>query len=60
MEVRIVLDQFDPPVGRLQVLTTPTRSGDSMRPAVPFIGWLGLLHALSDAIGSPGDPPGGP
>lgn len=55
-----MLDQFDPPVGRLQVLTTPTRSGDSMRPAVPFIGWLGLLHALSDAIGSPGDPPGGP
>jgi hypothetical protein len=60
MEVRIVLDQFDPPVGRLEVLTTPWRSGDSIRAAVPFIGWLGLLRALSDAIGSPGGPPGAP
>ena len=59
MEVRISLDQLEPPVGRLAVASAPDVP-EQARPGVPFTGWLGLLHALSDAIGSAGDAPIGP
>lgn len=49
MEVRIVLDQSDPPVGRLGPV-----SGTNDQ-TVGFTGWLGLLRALSDALGSASD-----
>jgi hypothetical protein len=51
MEVRISLDQSQPPVGRLTVTGMPGHG----RPPVAFTGWLGLLHALSDAIDPSGD-----
>jgi hypothetical protein len=58
MEVRISLDQSEPPVGRL-IVTSPSEPRCS---SVPFTGWLGLLRALSDAIGTcgegPSEPPG--
>jgi hypothetical protein len=57
MEVRISLDQTDPPVGRLRVEPGPPDSGVAAAHDVPFTGWLGLLHVLSDAIGSTADPP---
>ncbi len=57
MEVRISFDQTDPPVGRLVVTSPPgARPGES---SIPFTGWLGLLHALSEALGSGGGSTGG-
>jgi hypothetical protein len=56
MEVRISLDQSQPPVGRLTV-TSP--AGGHLR-TVPFAGWLGLLRALSDAVDSSGAFPPAP
>jgi hypothetical protein len=66
MEVRISLDQTDPPVGSLTV-TSPSRVQEGTRSPIAFTGWLGLLHALSEALdssggssgGSPGGSPGG-
>ena len=58
MEVRISLDQSEPPVGRLTV-TSPPVTLECTHSSVPFTGWLGLLRVLSDAIdASGGDPPG--
>lgn len=54
MEVRISLDQSEPPIGRLTVTSGPQEPGRT-ESSVPFTGWLGLLRALSDAIGSPND-----
>ena len=51
MEVRIVLDALDPPVGRIQVI--PAAAGTELR----FTGWLGLLRVLYQVVGSPGAGP---
>ena len=59
MEVRISLDQTDPPVGRLTV-TSPSAVQGPTQSSIPFTGWLGLLHALSDALGSSGGSSPGP
>jgi len=62
VEILISLDTIDPPVGQLRVAsppgTAPERGeGKEFR----FTGWLGLLRALYDAMGSPtGEPPGDP
>ena len=60
MEIRIVLDQAEPPAGRVRVVP-----GDGQVPPVTageirFTGWLGLLKALYEVTGS-ADPglPGG-
>ncbi len=58
MEVRISLDQVEPPVGRLMV-TSPSGVPGGTQSSIPFTGWLGLLHALSDALGSFGGSAGG-
>jgi hypothetical protein len=52
MELRISLDQSQPPVGRLTVTSAPGRPQSS----IPFTGWLGLLRALSDTIDSSAEP----
>jgi hypothetical protein len=54
MEVRISLDQSEPPMGTLTVTGGPQEPGRT-ESSVPFTGWLGLLRALSDAIGSSSD-----
>jgi hypothetical protein len=59
MEVRISLDQSEPPVGRIAV-TSPSATPGCTSSSVSFTGWLGLLRALSDAIESSGDDPPGP
>lgn len=59
MEVRITLEQSEPPVGRV-TLTSPHAAPGSQEPSVPFTGWLGLLRALSDAIASAADAPSVP
>jgi hypothetical protein len=51
MEIRISLDRVEPPAGRLWPV-----EGEE----VPFTGWLGLLRALYQVLGQPGDlPPAG-
>jgi hypothetical protein len=58
VEIRIKMDRVDPPAGRLSVLAGAGQG--PVRPAeeVWFAGWLGLLRALSEAIGSAGVGPG--
>jgi hypothetical protein len=55
MEIRIVLDQAEPPAGRLRVLPT---AGQDHPPAaareIRFTGWLGLLKALYEVTGAAG------
>lgn len=45
VEIRVILDRDDPPMGRLQVVS-------SAGPEVSFTGWLGLLRALYLVTGS--------
>jgi hypothetical protein len=61
VEIVIWLDTVEPPAGNVRLLTG---LDSSYRPAaatrVSFAGWLGLLRALYEVIGSRGEhPPGG-
>jgi hypothetical protein len=55
MEIRIVLDQVEPPGGRLRVVPG---AGQAHRPVtareIRFTGWLGLLKALYEVTGTAG------
>ena len=51
VEIRVILDSTDPPVGRLRVTPGAGPAPDG-QPDVPFIGWLGLLRALYLVTGS--------
>jgi hypothetical protein len=61
VEIRIVLDQAEPPAGRLRVVPG---AGQPRLPAtageIRFTGWLGLLKALYQVTGAAGSGlPGG-
>ena len=45
VEIHLILDRTDPPVGRLQLTSGAGSAGDE-EPEYPFTGWLGLLRAL--------------
>jgi hypothetical protein len=55
VEIRIVLDQAEPPAGRLRVVPgagqprPPVTAGE-----IRFTGWLGLLKALYEVTGAAG------
>jgi hypothetical protein len=49
MDIRIELDDPDPPSGRV---STPT-SGERV-----FVGWLGLIGEISELIAAEADPEG--
>jgi hypothetical protein len=51
VEIRVILDRIDPPMGRLQIASSagPARNEE---PVIPFTGWLGLLRALYLVTGS--------
>jgi hypothetical protein len=53
MEIRIRLDQSDPPAGRLR-LVAESEAGPAAQEGegIGFLGWLGLLRALDQIIGS--------
>ncbi|HUK67729.1 MAG TPA: hypothetical protein VLW50_03070 [Streptosporangiaceae bacterium] len=58
MEIRIVLDRVEPPVGRLVVGTDSRRAlGGKEDIEIGFTGWLGMLKALYDVTGEPGAGP---
>jgi hypothetical protein len=50
VEIRIVLDRVEPPAGWLQVISGRPQPADHRDPGVAFVGWLGLLRALSATI----------
>lgn len=55
VEIRIVLDVIEPPVGRLRVVSD---LGQAHHPGsereITFTGWLGLLRALYQVTAEPG------
>ena len=55
VEIRIVLDQVEPPVGRLRVVPG---AGHAHRPGsdeeIRFTGWLGILKTLYEVTGAAG------
>jgi len=58
MEIRIVLDQAEPPAGRLRVVPGDGQSRPAPAGEIRFTGWLGLLKALYEVTGAAG--PGRP
>jgi hypothetical protein len=55
MEIRIVLDQVEPPSGRLQVLSSERRgpvpgATNGEETLHGFTGWLGLIRSLEEAM----------
>jgi hypothetical protein len=55
MEIRISLDQVEPPAGRLRLVPAPDPApGPAEGEEIPFTGWLRLLRALSDVVGQGG------
>jgi hypothetical protein len=51
VEIRVTLDSVDPPAGRLRVVSGAGHAGGEQGD-VSFVGWLGLLRALSVVTGS--------
>ncbi len=55
VEIRIVLDRAEPPVGRLRVVRAPGHDpGPGAGQDIGFTGWLGLLRALYEVTAEPG------
>jgi hypothetical protein len=59
MEIRISLDRVEPPAGRLWLVPGPQPTPSGPADEVPFSGWLGLLRALYEVVGPPGEQPPG-
>jgi hypothetical protein len=65
MEIRISLEETEPPAGRLRVLPESGQAPGAEPPgaqageSVGFVGWLGLLRALEAAVAPPEDRPSG-
>ena len=55
VEIRIVLDRAEPPAGRLRVVDPKQAHEPHASQEVGFSGWLGLLRALYEVTGEPGD-----
>ena len=50
MKIEIRLDERDPPGGEVRLV-----GDDGQQPvAAPFVGWLGLLRALEEAVARAG------
>ena len=52
MEIRMTLDRTDPPAGTVCRIDDAPVEVSATR-SIPFTGWLGMLHALSELIGPP-------
>jgi hypothetical protein len=55
VEVHISCNRTDPPVGELWRAGVADPQGGGTDGAIQFSGWLGLLRALADTLGDPGD-----
>jgi hypothetical protein len=56
MEIRISMDRVEPPAGRLRLLSGPAQASAAPDQEISFSGWLGLLRALYEVVGSPDGP----
>ena len=56
MEIRISMDRVEPPAGRLGLLADPEQPSDAESQEISFSGWLGLLRALYEVVGSSDGP----
>jgi hypothetical protein len=54
VEIRIVLDQAEPPTGHLRVVPGVGQAREVTVGELRFIGWLGLLRALYEVTGTAG------
>src|ERR1700735_2675238 len=54
MEIRIILDRAEPPVGRPRAVPDPGHRHAGQDEEIRFTGWLGLLRALYEVTGGPG------
>jgi len=53
VEIRIVLDQVEPPGGRLRIASDPRQAHGPLNDVeIGFTGWLGLLKALYEVTGA--------
>jgi hypothetical protein len=60
VEIVIRLDTVEPPAGRVWLLAdSDSCCRGAEAAAVGFAGWLGLLRALYEVVGSRGEPPPG-
>jgi len=56
VEIRVVLDRAEPPVGRLRVVRALGQaSGPRAEQEISFTGWLGLLRALYEVTAESGE-----
>jgi hypothetical protein len=55
VEILLSLDHLDPPEGTLRCVAVPGAPALSVGREIPFTGWLGMLRALSDILGSAGE-----
>lgn len=55
MDVLIRLEHTEPPAG----MVVPPEDRDGSVPALPFVGWLGLLRALAEVVRTSTDPVAG-
>ena len=53
MELRVTFEPGEPPCGHVALVGRP---GKEVDPAIPFIGWLGLLRVLSDLFAESDEP----
>jgi hypothetical protein len=57
MEIVIVVETREPPVGRLRAVSREPGEPDEPERWVEFTGWLGLLRSLDDVIRPPSPAP---
>jgi hypothetical protein len=56
MEIRIRLDQAEPPAGRLRLVPESGQAPCAQDgEEIGFVGWLGMLRALDEVLGPPED-----
>ncbi len=51
MQIQITLDAVEPPAGAVRLVSASVATSDAETGEdTPFVGWLGMLRALSDLI----------
>jgi hypothetical protein len=55
VDVLIRLEHAQPPAGLVRRLREEERPAPETRDALPFVGWLGLLRALSELVREAGE-----
>jgi hypothetical protein len=59
VDVLIQLERAEPPAGTVLRLRADERPASAPGEALAFMGWLGLLRALSEVVREAGEPAGG-